>query len=163
MFPLICFPRLMYLHLPSSQRKICFKIAEVNSTVKRIWQESPPPPSPARTPSPHLPRATPLPIRSPPPPTLSSAASPFEEPLMSSRHDVGMDYVQSGGNPELGSPSERIGQSSPREEKEGMPLLEQLSSRGSGSYRCPEGENCTKGGKHSDGRIRTFSRNSEFK
>lgn len=43
------------------------------------------------------------------------------------------------------------------------PTLEQLSTRGSGSYVCALGKNCKRGGLHSDGSIRVFTRNSEYK
>lgn len=42
-------------------------------------------------------------------------------------------------------------------------LLELLSSRGTGSYQCPHGTGCTKGGRLPGGSIKVFTRNSDFK
>ncbi|KAI0109227.1 hypothetical protein GGR51DRAFT_558586 [Nemania sp. FL0031] len=42
-------------------------------------------------------------------------------------------------------------------------LLEEMSSRGKGSYFCPYGASCLKGGVSTDGSLTVFERNSAFK
>jgi hypothetical protein len=49
------------------------------------------------------------------------------------------------------------------EQNEDVPSLEQLSSRGTGSYKCPYGASCTKGGLLPDKSLKIFTRNSDFK
>lgn len=44
-----------------------------------------------------------------------------------------------------------------------VPSIEQLRARGKGVYTCPHKERCKKGGVYPDGRIKIFSRNSEFR
>lgn len=41
--------------------------------------------------------------------------------------------------------------------------IEEVKTRGTGNYKCSHGRSCQKGGVGSDGAIRIFTRNSDFK
>jgi len=45
----------------------------------------------------------------------------------------------------------------------GPPLLEKLKSRGRGTYTCPHGVDCQRGGVQPDGELVVFARNSAFR
>src|SRR5450755_4210257 len=55
------------------------------------------------------------------------------------------------------SPQNRV------DDNSGVPLLEQLRSRGKGHYTCPRGHDCKKGGVQSNGELTIFERNSTFR
>lgn len=50
-----------------------------------------------------------------------------------------------------------------RSSSSGVPSMEQLKARGKGSYVCPHGISCDKGGVWSNGELRIFERNSAFR
>ena len=116
------------------------------SATREIWSSSPQPPCALPTPTPPEPMSRQSANR------LSLGADLMASMVLT---DDGMS-----GRPRAGSNTTQA--TADANEEDEAPSLSQLRARGSGTYTCPEGMSCKRGGVV-QGRLRIFKRNSDFR
>ena len=95
---------------------------------------------------------------------------PSFEPMQAPQYPSSSDW-QSPGSADRDQSIYSSGQSnadaepnySAAEQPPEVPSQEKLKQRGKGSYTCPQGTKCKKGGVDKNGNLRIFTRNSEFR
>ncbi|KAK9772949.1 putative C2H2-type domain-containing protein [Seiridium cardinale] len=149
-------------------KKINASIRKTKDTIAEVWAGSPSPPPPRRsfrsTPTNHSPyqtRSSVLPTRN-----LESdplAAGPSQDPTASTYSPLASeDTMSPEGDSSRYEDSVGSGDDSYANQAHSA-SIEEVSARGRGTYKCPHGKSCKKGGLRKDGRIRIFALNSEYK
>ncbi|KAG8531734.1 uncharacterized protein KY384_003366 [Bacidia gigantensis] len=157
--------------------KIARQIKDISKDCGRVWSSSPAPPFHLQSHPSGLTAYEPYPVNTAPPSITETAAyssGPAYEGLPTSAPNLYGDQeytsvaTRAGHAGSLAFGEQRIEDimaptTDYSHQGQDNPSIDQLKSRGKGQYTCPHGLDCKKGGVKSDGRIRVFTRNHEFR
>jgi hypothetical protein len=138
-----------YLHdKHAALKEVYSRLSETAIALRSSWNLSPPPPPLNKIqPSPYfLTSQGPIPEQS-----IASTSTHIVDPHEDSLH------IETPDSQAVQEPDNTTPMAEPHYR------MEDLASRGKGSYTCPHGQKCTKGGVSPSGHIAVFERNSAFR